>query len=185
MFKLLPLLSLSLLLLLSGCGSKKYYTLGNTINVQSTTTYTKEIDVVRVNVPKYLRDHTLVRQVSPYQVEIIDKAQWLTPMQKHLTNVLIDYLQKSMNNPNIHLYPWNAGKNTAKRVSVTIKRFIAYNNEVILEANYKIENLEKKISTTKLFHTTVESNHNIDNMMASMEKAYFELAEKIKMEVLE
>ena len=182
MFKLLPILSL--LLLLTGCGSKKYYTLGNTIDVQSTTTYTKEVDVVKINVPKYLRDHTLVRQISPYQVEIIDKAQWLTPMQKRLTNVLIDYLQKSLNNPNVHLYPWDAGKKTAKRVSVTIKRFIAYKNEVILEANYKIEDLENKTSKTKLFHTTVETNHDINNMMASMEKAYFELAEEIKIEVV-
>jgi len=182
MRKLLPILSL--LLLLTGCGSKKYYTLGSTVNVQSTTTYTKEIDVVKINVPKYLRDHTLVRQVSPYQVEIIDKAQWLTPMQKRLTNVLIDYLQKSLNNPNIHIYPWDAGKKTVKRVSVTIKRFIAYNNEVILEANYKIEDLENKTSSTKLFHTSVKSDHGIDNMMASMEKAYFELAEEIKEEVV-
>jgi len=182
MRKLLPILSL--LLLLAGCGSKKYYTLGSTINVKNTATYEKEIDVVKVNVPKYLRDHTLVRQISPYQVEIIDKAQWLTPMQKRLTNVLIDYLQKSMNNPNVHLYPWDAGKKTAKRVSVTIKRFIAYNNEVVLEANYKIEDLENKTSNTKLFHTTVETNHDIDNMMASMEKAYFELAEKIKDEIV-
>jgi len=182
MFKLLPVLSL--LLLLTGCGSKRYYTLGNTLNIEATTTYTKEIDVVKINVPKYLRDHTLVRQVTPYQVELIDKAQWLTPMQKRLTNVLIDYLQKSMNNPNVHLYPWDSGKKTAKRVSVTIKRFIAYNNEVVLEANYKVENLENKTSDTKLFHTSVKTDQNIDNMMASMEQAYFELAEKIKMEVI-
>jgi uncharacterized lipoprotein YmbA len=181
MKKLLPILAL---FLLTACESKKYYTLGNTLNITPTVNYTKEIDVVKINVPKYLRDHTLVRQVTPYQVEIIDKAQWLTPMQKRLTNVLIDYLQKSMNNPNVHLYPWNSGQKTAKRVTVTIKRFIAYKTEVVLEANYKIQDFEKKTTETKLFKSSVETNENIDNMMASMEKAYFELAEKIKEEVV-
>jgi len=177
---LLPLI----LLLLMGCSSKKYYTLGNTLDIQATTTYTDAIDVLKVNVPKYLKDHTLVRQVSPYQVEILDKAQWLTPMQKRLTNVLIDYLQKSMNNPNIHLYPWEAGKDTKKRVSVTIKRFIAYQNRIILEANYNINDLKKKTTKTKLFRTTVPSNNSIDQMMQSMEKAYFQLAEEIKNEII-
>ena len=173
-----------ILLLLMGCSPKKYYTLGNTLNIQSSTTYTDAIDVLKVNVPKYLKDHTLVRQISPYQVEILDKAQWLTPMQKRLTNVLIDYLQKSMNNPNIHLYPWDAGKNTKKRVSVTVKRFIAYQNKVILEATYNIDNLEKKTDKTKLFKTTIPSKNSIDQMMQSMEKAYFQLAEEIKNEII-
>jgi uncharacterized lipoprotein YmbA len=167
-----------------GCSSKKYYTLGNTINIQATTTYTDTIDVLKVNVPKYLKDHTLVRQVSPYQVEILDKAQWLTPMQKRLTNVLIDYLQKSMNNPNIHLYPWDSDKSAKKRLSVTIKRFIAYQNSVILEANYNIKDLEKRTTKTKLFKTAIPTNNSIEQMMQSMEKAYFQLAKEIKNEII-
>jgi len=176
---------LFLLLLLIGCSSNKtYYTLGETINISPSVKYDKTIEVVRVNVPKYLIDFTLVRQVSPHQIELIDKAQWLTPMQKRLTNTLIDYLQKSMNNPNVHLYPWNAKEAASKRVLVNITRFIAYNNEVILEANYKIQNFENNKNSQKLFRTTVKTHENIDRMVASMEKAYFKLAEEIKREVV-
>ena len=179
------ILILLTLLLFTACSSKKYYTLGNNLNITSDMTYTKEIDIVKVNVPKYLKDHILVRQVSPYQVELIDQAQWLTPMQKRLTNILIDYLHKSMNNPNVHLYPWDGNKNPYKRVSVNIKRFIAYENMVYLQANYKIHNFETKTTTTKLFNTKVKTNESIESMMESMEIAYLKLTQTIKNEIVE
>jgi len=179
------LLLLLLIVLLAGCSTKKtYYTLGTNIPINSRVYFEKPIDIVSVEVPKYLEDPALVRQVSPYQIKLLDKAQWLTPMKKRLTNVLIDYLQKAMNNPQIHLYPWDANKNPYKRVSVTIKRFIAYKDKVYLDANYKIYNFETKKTLTKLFSTSIASHDNIDSMMESMEKAYLELAEKIKSEIV-
>ena len=183
MKKLLPLLFV--IFLLVGCGSKKtFYTLGSNLNINSNIHFEKAIDVITVEVPKYLEDPTLVRQITPYQIKLLDHAQWLTPMKKRLTNVLIDYLQKTTNNPQVHLYPWDANKNPYKRVSVTIKRFISYKNTIYLDANYKIYNFETKSTVTKLFSTSVSSQENIDTMMKSMEKAYLELAEKIKSEIV-
>ena len=178
MNRLIPLLII--LLIATGCSSKKYYTLGTNINVQSTVTYTKPIDIVTVNVPKYLQDHILVRQATPYQVKLLDKAQWLTPMKKRLTNVLIDYLQKSLNNPSVHLYPWNGNKDPYQRVSLSIKRFIAYEDKVYLDANYKIYNYKTGKSINELFLTTVPTDQTVDGMMESMEKAYFQLINKIQ-----
>ena len=181
MKRLLPLL---FILLLTGCNSKKYYTLGNNLKITQKMTYTKPIDVVTVNVPKYLQDQVLVRQTTPYQVELLDKAQWLTPMKKRLTNVLINYLQESLNSPNIQLYPWNANKKAYKRVAVTLKRFIAYQDKVYLDADYKIYNYHTKTSTNKLFTTQVATGAGIDMMMKSMEKAYLQLLEEIKIEIV-
>ncbi len=175
---------LFIILLFMGCSSKKYYTLGNNLNITQKITYTKPIDVVTVNVPKYLQDLILVRQVTPYRVELLDKARWLTPMKKRLTNVLINYLQKSLNNPNVHLYPWNANKNAYKRVEVTIKRFIAYRNNVFLDADYKIYNYHTKSSINRLFTTTIQTGIGIDSMMESMEKAYLQLLNEIKTEIV-
>jgi uncharacterized lipoprotein YmbA len=181
MKKLFPLL---LLLLLTGCGSKKFYTIGDNLNINSTTTYNKTIDVVKVTVPKYLKEHKIVRQISPYQIELIDKAQWLIPMETKLTQILIDYLQQSMNNPNVHLYPWDSNNKTDKRISIEIKRFIASNKQVTLKANYKVMNLKTNTNETKLFETTVPNNSNIESMMQSMEKAYLQLAEKVKTTII-
>ncbi len=177
MKKLFPIL---FLLLLTGCGTKKFYTLGDNLNIDSTITYTQTIDVVNVTVPKYLKEHKIVRQVTPYQIELIDKAQWLIPMEKKLTEILIDYLQQSLNNPNVHLYPWDSDNKTQKRISVEIKKFIASDTQVMLKANYKIVDLKTNTSQIKLFETSIENSNNIESMMEAMEKAYLALLESIK-----
>ena len=175
---------LSFLLLTTACGSKHYYTLGENIEIEATQSYNEPIDVVNVIVPKYLEEFKLVRQTSPYNIEIIDNAHWLTPMQKRLTNVLIDYLQQSMNNPNIHLYPWESEGNSKKRVTVRIKKFIAFNNSVILKANYKVHDLTTNTIKIERFQTSVKTDGSLDGMMQSMEKAYFKLTLNIKNNII-
>jgi len=179
-----PRITLLLILLLQGCSTKSYYTIGDTSHIKSPHTYSKNIAVDKVEIPKYLKDSVIVKQVSPYQIMLIENANWLTPMQRRLTNVLINYLQKSLNNPNVYLYPWESKKESNKKISLKIKRFIAYKSEVILEANYTIYDFSSKRYSTKLFSTHVETTENTDAIMASMEKAYFELMEAIKLELL-
>jgi uncharacterized lipoprotein YmbA len=179
------LLLILLLLLLTACSSKEYYTFGDTSQVNYIHSCHKTIAIDKVKVPKYLTDNAIVQQVSPYKVIRIKNANWLTPMQKRLTNVLINYLQKSLNNPKIYLYPWESRKkDTDKRVSVKIQRFIAYNNSVILEASYQINNLKSKQKTTKLFNTTVVKSDTIESMMGAMEEAYFRLSKEIKIDII-
>ena len=181
MKKLLLMLSL---LLFTACGSKKFYTLGDNLNINATQTYAQNIDVVKVNVPKYLQEEKIVRQVNDYQIEFVDKAQWLIPMDKKLTQMLIEYLQQSMNNPNVHLYPWDSNNKTDKRVSVEVRRFIASNTEVTLKANYKVVDVQTNTTQSKIFKTTVESKADIESMMNSMEKAYLQLAKEIKLTII-
>lgn len=177
-------LGLTFIFLITGCSSKRYYTLGDTSDIEAKKTCTKIIAIEKVGIPKYLKDSAIVKQVSPYQVELMKDANWLMPMQKHLTNVLISYLQKSLNNPNIYLYPWESTKETDKKISLKIKRFIAYNNEVILDASYQINNLKSKTNDTKLFSTKIETSDDIESVMEAMEKAYFELSDNIKNEII-
>lgn len=172
------------MLFLQGCSTKYYYTLGSTSNIEATETYTQTIAVRKIEIPKYLKDNNLVRQITPYQVMLIEDAYWLSPMQRRLTNVLIDYLQKSMNNPNVHLFPWETEKDTDKRISVQIKRLLAYKDEVKLEASYKIRDMKSNQYKTKLFTTKVATTNTTDAMVESMEKAYFELLEAIKKDLL-
>ncbi|CAA6822597.1 MAG: Unknown protein [uncultured Sulfurovum sp.] len=167
------------MLLFTACGSKKFYTLGENINVVAQTTSLESIDVVKVLVPKYLKEHKVVRQITPYQIELVDKAHWLIPMEKKLTDILIEYLQQSMNNPNVHLYPWDSDNETKRRVAVDIKRFIASNTEVVLKANYKIMDLENRSTQIKHFETSVATTPDIQNMMKAMEEAYMKLLEEI------
>ncbi len=174
------LLSLLLLGLFFGCGAKKFYTLGDTFNVHSTISNTQTIDVVKVSVPKYLKEHKIVRQITPYQIELIDKAQWLIPMEQKLTAMLIDYLQQSLNNPNVYLYPWQSSRGADKRVELKIQKFIASKQKVMLKANYKIVDLKNSKNQIYNFSTTLNSGSSIESMMQAMEEAYLALLEDIK-----
>lgn len=173
-----------LTLLFTACGSKKFYTLGDNLNPKVKAAYQQSIDVVKVSVPKYLQEHKVVRQVSPYQIELVKNAHWLTPMEKKLTQVLIDYLQHSLNNPKVYLYPWQGGNEIDKRVEVDIKRFIASDNEVYLKANYKITTLSNNSSKIKNFETSLKTTKEIEEMMKSMERAYLSLLDDISTTLL-
>jgi len=179
------LLLIPLLLLFTACASKEYYTFGDTSKINHIESCQQTIAIDKIKVPKYLKDNAIVKQISPYKVIRIKNTNWLTPMQKRLTNVLINYLQKSLNNPNIYLYPWESRKkDTDKIISVKIQRFIAYNNLVILDASYQINNLRTKQKTTKLFNTTVTTSNAIESMMEAMEEAYFRLSKEIKTDII-
>jgi len=168
---------------LNGCSSKKYYTLGDTSNIKIQQEYHQAIGIEKIEIPKYLKDNSLVKQITPYQVERIKNANWLIPMQKHLTNVLISYLQKSLNNPNINIYPWESHKKITKKVSLKIKRFIAYNNSVTLEGSYQITHLESKKTETKLFSKKVVTENGTEEMMKAMEEVYFLLASELSYKI--
>ncbi len=178
------LLLILFLLLFTACGTKKFYTLGNNMHIKTKENFNKSIDVLKVKVPKYLHEHKIVRQVSPYQIEFIDKANWLIPMEKKLTQMLIEYLQQSMNNPNIHLYPWDSNNNTNIRISIDIQKFIASKDSVALKANYKVMYLKSKTSKMKSFEIQLPTNASIENMMSVMEEVYTLLIEQIKTTIL-
>jgi uncharacterized lipoprotein YmbA len=177
-------LSLFFIFIVIGCSSKEYYTLGDTSKVMPQYKDKQIIAIKKVEIPKYLKDNAMVKQISPYQVVRLKNSNWLTPMQKRLTNVLINYLQKSLENPNIYLYPWENKKETSKKVSLKIKRFIAYKNDVILEASYQIDNLKTKKYQTKLFSTKIEAKEETEEMVEAMEKAYFKLIQEIVKDII-
>jgi len=174
-------LVIAIIVLFGACSSKQLYTLGDTSTIKQSTNPNQEfIAVEKIELPIYLMDSPIYRKNSKYHLEKIDKANWISSMDKHLTNVLISYLQKSMNNPNIYTYPWSSIKKMDKKVSVTISSFISYKNIVTLEANYQI--LDKiKNKTSNYFFNTKESYHgkSVEYMIEAMEKAYFRLAKDI------
>ncbi len=181
MNKTITIITLMLLLLFGGCSSKQLYTFGDTSKVDATRNSKLFIAVEKVELPIYFMDSPIYKKSSPYHLEKIDKANWIHSMDEHLTNVLITYLQKAMNNPNIYGYPWSDIDKMDKKLSLHITKLIAYKNVVTLEANYQI--LDKKTGKIEnyLFSTKETMPHdNIESMLNAMEKSYFKLAQEIK-----
>jgi len=174
-------LAVAITVLFGACSSKQLYTLGDTSTIKQSSNLNQEfIAVEKIEVPVYLMDSPIYRKDSKYHLEKIEKAKWINSMDKHLTNVLISYLQKAMNNPNIYAYPWSSIKKMDKRVSVTIRSFISYKNIVTLEANYQILD-KKRGEILNYFFNTKESfkGKSVEYMIEAMEKAYFRLAKDI------
>ncbi len=177
---------LTITILFMGCSTKEYYTFGDNFEKpNSTYSYDKIIAVEKVKIPKYLTDSAVVYQLTPYRTIRLKNANWLTPMKKRLTNVLINYLQKSLNTPNVYLYPWESNQKSDIKVSLNIQRFISYKSEVILEARYNIKNLKTGEIKSKLFSTKEPSSHLAEDIMKSMEIAYFKLSNNIKKNIRE
>ncbi len=170
------------LLLFSACGSKQLYTFGDTSKVESQTAENQSfIAVEKVLLPIYFMDSPIYEKSSSFHLQKIDEANWIHSMDQHLTNVLIAYLQKSMNNPNIYGYPWSNIKQLDKKLSLNITEFIAYKGVLTLEANYQILDKKNHQSHNYLFQTKISMNQeNIESMLSAMEEAYFKLAEEIR-----
>ena len=174
-------LTLTILLFGAACSSKQLYTFGDTSQINQTISNHQFIAVERVQLPIYLMDSPIYKKKNPFHLTRIDDANWINAMDEHLTNVLISYLQKSMNNPNIYAYPWSTIKRLDKKISLTITNFIAYKNSVSLEASYHIFD-KKQHQTTNYFFRTKEliKDDDINSMLHAMEESYFRLAEEIK-----
>jgi len=167
------------------CSSKQLYTIGDTSHIKSGQKSSQEfIAVERVELPTYLMDSRIYWQDNPYHLKKLDNANWIGEIDKHLTRVIISYLQKSLNNPNIFPYPWSNINHIDKKISITITKFISYQNVVTLEANYQILDKNKKKTISYFFNTNeVVSGKNIENMLSAMERAYFKLIEDINLKL--
>jgi len=169
------------ILLLGGCSAKEFYTLGDISKVKRGVVQKREfIGVEQVKVPAYLMDTPIYIKRSDYHVKKIDGANWVNSMDERLTSVLIAYLQKYMDNPNIYLYPWSGVRHIDKKLSLTINDFIASNGEVHLSARYRI--LDKKSNKIDSHFFEIKEpiyGKRVEDMVRSMEKAYFALIQDI------
>ncbi len=179
------ILTTLIVLFWGACSSKQLYTLGDTTNIKKGKKSSREfIAVERVQLPSYLMDSPIYKKETPYHLTTIDNANWIGDIDKHLTRVVISYLEKSLNNPNIYSYPWSDINHYDKKISITITKFIAYKNIVTLEANYQILNKSQKRTSNYFFNTKeIIKGKNIENMLDAMEKAYFKLIENINLKL--
>jgi uncharacterized lipoprotein YmbA len=175
-------LSLLIATIFSGCGSKELYTIGNIGHIQPNKENHREfIAIDRIELPIYFMDSPIYKKDTPHHLVKVENANWIHAMDRHLTNVLVAYLQKSMNNPNVYRYPWTTATKMDKRVSLNINKFIAYRGVVSLEANYHILNKKKKRDISYIFNVKIKiESESVGNLINAMEKAYFRLTRDIK-----
>jgi uncharacterized lipoprotein YmbA len=170
-----------IIIFLGACSSKQLYTIGDTTNIERGEKSSREfIAIERVELPSYLMDSPIYKKKNPYHLVKIENANWIGNIDKHLTRVVISYLQKSLDNPNIYPYPWSNIDHIDKKISITITKFIAYKDLVTIEANYNILDKKRKTDKNHFFSAKEQiEGRDIEAMLDAMERAYFKLLKDI------
>lgn len=167
-------------LMLGGCMSSKFYVLSTPSQPANTYAYRPmSIGVEKVTVPEYLFKREIAVAESPSQIRLLSNATWAEDLDAGLTQRLIGFLQKKLNQPQVYAYPWNVNTQPDKKISVHISRFIAQGDKVYLDANWAVENMHTHQSKARLFSTTVPTTANSNDIVASMDRAFGQLEEVI------
>jgi cholesterol transport system auxiliary component len=172
-------------LLLAGCGaSTNYYLLGDVTKSQKFSSRTLPvIGVEKILLPDYLQQNKVVIQLSPTQLKFSDDDQWAEDMENSLSKQLIVAIQKSFNHPDVYIYPWDLSKQAGMKIKVSVSKFIAYGDQVYLDANWEIVNLQTGQRSSRLFSTQVKTAADTASIVASMNSAFARLTTTITREI--
>ena len=130
------------LLLFSACSSKKSYILYSHDTLASNHALTGSISVKTIELPQYLLGREIPFLENKNEISYLKNRKWATYLDEHLTNRVISTLQKSFNTPKVYKYPQKTEPNTL--IKITINKFIAQKNSVILDATWS-KNGESKL----------------------------------------
>ncbi len=168
------------LLMLVGCGPANYYMLTGSTNVQPR--HSKHLPVVGVetiSLPEYMQQGKVAIQLSPTQISYSDSGKWAEDMEGSLTKQLISTIQKSFNHPNVYAYPWGLSKQAGLKIKVTISKFIAYGDNVYLDANWEISDLKIGKQYSRLFSVKVPCGKETASVVAAMNVAFGKLSQRV------
>ncbi len=133
---------------LIGCSTKNKYIMPS-VEVSSIATTNKQIGVKKIDIPSYLdSDKILVKEGD--RVEDIG-ANFLAPPSEMLTNRAIVILKKSLNNPNVLLYPWDIKSKRGYIVEIVLNRYLYDNGYAVVEGSYYIKNAKGESIVAKNF----------------------------------
>lgn len=171
---------------LQGClsTSSNYYILS--LSPQPKTTYAQKkgaIGVEKVTVPAYLYKREIAVARSTSQITLLGNAKWGEDLDTGLTERLISFLQKKFNQADVYAYPWGVDKQPVIKVKVDVSRFIAFGNNVYLDATWQLENIKTLKRKARLFSTSVPANGDPESIVSSMNEAFSQLEKQVASDV--
>jgi len=173
------------ILIFAGCGaSTNYFLLGDLPNSKKYSSRSLPIiGVEKILLPDYLQQNKVVVQLSPTQLKYSDNDEWAEDMENSLSKQLIVAIQKSFNHPDVYIYPWDLSKQAGIKVKVSISKFIAYGDQVYLDANWEIVDLKTAQRSSQLFSTQVKTASDTVSIVSSMNSAFERLTTTITREI--
>ncbi len=168
------LLVVIMIFILSGCTAKRFYMLSG-LHEKSSSSHTigyKTIGVEDVQIPDYLKEGRIPKKTKHNRIIYIKDALWAVDIAEDLTSSLIFDLQNSFTDARVVHYPWDG--NVDLIISVKIKRFIAYDKYVYLDAIVRLNKIDKIVSLT----VPVDVNSEV-KIVDSMKRAFWKLEREV------
>jgi uncharacterized lipoprotein YmbA len=163
-----------MMIFISGCSQKAYYMLSKPHRIEGERVpLAVTIGVERVSVPQYLREGKVPIQKGN-RIVYLDDALWAVDIEEDLTNALIFDLQKSLPKSRVFHYPWEREGKIDAIVEVKIKRYIAQDGDIYLDAVVRVNNRDKIVSIKEPVKT-----QNPSDVVAGMQRAFFRLEREV------
>jgi len=169
-----------LLTIFTGCSTKQSFILYNNDTFKSSKSFIHSIGIKDIELPQYLLSKKIPFLKDSNQIIYLKNKAWATYLDEHLTNRVVSTLQNSFNTPKVYKYPYSVSDKPDIIIQITINKFIANENEVILEATSQINGLRK--DNNQLFSIKIPIDSKKDIIIA-MNKA-FTIYEKRLIEIL-
>ena len=157
-------------LLFIGCSAPKSYILDNKNIPISDKIFTKSIGIKTIELPQYLLGKEIPFLENDNQLIYLKEKKWATYLDEHLTNRVISTLQKSFNTPRVYKYPQNTSTKPDIIIQITINKFIANENEVVLDATCEREGKSRLFAIKKPLNSKEEIVNSMNEAFNTLEK---------------
>jgi hypothetical protein len=183
MMRCLAALLICAALVLAGCAStppSRFYTLSA---VTETAPTASEISVAvgPVSVPAVVDRPEIVVTTGPNQVKLDEFNRWASPLQDHISRVVVENLVAMLGTPRVTQFPQSANVDADYRVAIEVQRFDSTPGEAaLLDAVWTVR--RAKETQTKTARTTIREQtreKDYDALAAAHSRAVARLSQDI------
>ncbi len=160
---------LTIAAMLAGCSSKNSGFVLSKSGIPQIASSKVQIGVQKVEVPDYLNSDKILIKEGLEVKEL--NAQFAQTPAKLFTAQAISVLKKSLNNPNVFLYPWDVDKKRGYIIKIDIDDFLYQNGKVVLSGSYYIKSADGiavKSSNFNLSKTAGKDSYEIIEKLSEL-----------------
>jgi len=154
MRKLIMLGTLSLTLLLYGCGSSprtNYYLL-TAENISPPSGETPALGIGPIEIPEYLKRDNIIYKRQGNKLQVATTDNWAEPLEGGIVRVLTLNLANQLNTHNVRSFPWHPERAPDYGIKVNLFTLDANDSEATLSAEWLVyrpanaETVQRRIS---------------------------------------
>ena len=156
------------ILILTSCGTPKYYILDTKYSNINVDSYKKSISIHDIKIPSYLEGNNIAIREKNNIIVYSKEHLWAEKLDISIHRNLINYLQDRFKNSNISSYPYDTPKLPDLNIKLEIVKFISDKKYINLEANYRIYNKNTNKITVRKYTTKISHNNEYQNIVRQM-----------------